>query len=49
MSRTVKWEHRSDSFHTNHRYERKARPAGQDRKAFEANLAEDTTKEHNPQ
>jgi hypothetical protein len=28
MSRTVKWEHASDSFHIGNRLERKARPAG---------------------
>lgn len=28
MSRTDKWEHKTDSFHDNHRMERKARPAG---------------------
>jgi hypothetical protein len=41
MARTAKWEHRSDSFHTNHRDERQARPAGRDQVAFWADLALD--------
>lgn len=41
MSATVKWEHRSDSFHTNSRAERKARPAGRDARAAAADLALD--------
>lgn len=28
MSRTTKWEHRTDGWHIGHRIERKARPAG---------------------
>lgn len=28
MSRTVKWEHQTDSWHISHRLERQARPAG---------------------
>lgn len=27
MSRTAKWEHKTDSWHVGHRLERKARPA----------------------
>lgn len=38
MAHTVKWEHRSDSFHTNHRDERRARPGGARAQAFQADL-----------
>jgi hypothetical protein len=41
MAHTTKWEHRSDSFHTNHRDERQARPAGRDAQVFDADLALD--------
>lgn len=40
MSRTTKWEHRTDSWHENHRFERKARPAGRDSKPFNNDLQE---------
>ena len=39
MSRTVKTEwHSPDGFHIGRRLERKARPAGADKKAFEEDL-----------
>jgi hypothetical protein len=41
MAHTTKWEHRSDSWHTGHRLERQARPAGRDAQVFEADLALD--------
>lgn len=41
MSRTVKWEHRTDSWHEGHRLERKARPAGRRTQAFQEDLALD--------
>lgn len=41
MSRTVKWEHRSDTIRERHAEVRQARSAGRDRKAFEADLALD--------
>lgn len=41
MARTDKWEHKTDGWHVCLRLERQARPAGQDRKAFEADLALD--------
>lgn len=39
MAHTVKWEHCTDSFHANHRIERKARPAGRLRLVIEEELA----------
>jgi hypothetical protein len=41
VARTDKWEHRTDSWHRNHRDERKARPSGRDRDLFTADLALD--------
>jgi hypothetical protein len=41
MAHTTKWEHRTDGFHTWHRLERQARPAGRNAQAFEADLALD--------
>jgi hypothetical protein len=41
MSRTAKWEHRSDGFHIGHRLERQARSAGRDLQAAQADLALD--------
>ena len=38
MARTCKWEHRTDSYHTNHRLERQARQPQRDRAAFAADL-----------
>lgn len=39
MSRTYKWEHRSDSWHVGHKLERQARPAGRIVRVLEAELA----------
>lgn len=41
MSRTDKWEHKTDSYHDNHRMERKARAAGRLRAVVEHELAAD--------
>jgi hypothetical protein len=41
VAQTVKWEHRTDSFHLNHRLERQARQPQRDRVAFDADLALD--------
>ena len=41
MSRTAKWEHRSDGWNITNRMERQARPAGRDAQVFEADLALD--------
>ncbi len=41
MSRTVKWEHPSDTWRIGHRLEYKARPAGRVEKAFSEDLALD--------
>lgn len=38
MSRTTKWEHRSDSWHVGHRLERQARPAGRILRVLEAEI-----------
>lgn len=41
VSATVKWEHKTDSWHLNHRLERKARAAGRLVGVVEAELAAD--------
>lgn len=40
MSRTAKWEHKTDSFHIGHRLERQARPAGRLLQIIDAELAD---------
>jgi len=41
MSRTAKWEHRTDSHNVGRRLERTARPAGRHLRIIEAELAAD--------
>lgn len=41
MSRTSKWEHKTDSWHENNRMERKARPAGRLKKIIEQEQEQD--------
>jgi hypothetical protein len=45
MSRTAKWEHRTDGWHIGHRLERQARPAGRDLERFQSDLALDADPE----